>query len=36
VATTNRMVVLFTMMNAATDRACAISAAAIDRPGWID
>jgi len=36
VATTNRMVVLFTMMNAATDVACAISAAAMDRPGWID
>jgi ISXO2-like transposase domain len=30
VATTNRMVVLFTMMNAATDVACAISAAAMD------
>ena len=36
VATTNRMVVLFTMMNAATDVACAISAAAMDGPGWID
>jgi hypothetical protein len=36
VATTNRMVVLLTMMNAATDVACAISAAAMDRPGWID